>query len=165
MIVNSQVQSRVISVWIQVVSAIKSTYTLWNICPLLIQNPSVCNNTALFLCFCAFIQGVYPTDGTGKIIREVPTLRPMHYTLYCCTGLNKVASEISHGWTISRACLPFSLCKGVALCPRSPLSGFFMQGCGRHGSFVTMDLSSDNSALMAKWPIEIERMWRSSSPE
>ncbi|XP_034557226.1 uncharacterized protein si:dkeyp-97b10.3 isoform X2 [Notolabrus celidotus] len=28
-----------------------------------------------------------------------------------------------------------------------------------------MDLSCDNSALMAKWPIEIERIWRSPSPE
>lgn len=82
----------------------------------------------------------------------------MHYTLNIMLGLSEIATEIPYNWMISRASLSFSLCKGVALCPHSPLSSFFMQGCSRHGSFVTMDLSSDNSAWMAKWPIEIERI-------
>lgn len=52
---KSQVQSQIISVWIQVQSCLLLSNTLWNISPLLIQNPvSEYNNTALFFGFFFF---------------------------------------------------------------------------------------------------------------
>lgn len=70
--------------------------------------------------------------------------------------LNEISSKVTHGCVISGATRPFSLCKGVC-----SLASLYT----RHDSFVTMDPSHDNSALMAKWPIDTERTWRSSSAQ
>lgn len=111
-------------------SAVKSTYTLLNILPLLIQNyVSYSNHTALLLFFHIETLSLLIA---GENFIELPTSGSMHYTLCGCTGLDEVASEISHDLTISRASLPFCPCKGVALCPCSPL---FLRGGS--SSFVT----------------------------
>lgn len=97
-------------------------------------------STALH-CVCTYSRAFVLLVAQERILQDYHLQGPC--TIQCCK-VNKAASEISCGWTISSMSLLYSPCKGVALHPGPPPSGSFVQGCSRSCSYVTVDLSSNN---------------------